>query len=91
MERQQKRMRRAKENGKEDKNTKIKGEDKKCKNKEFLKGHFRVENWEMMESRMDQYEIMKQIGRGAFAAAILVKNKLERKKGLICLHFYRLL
>lgn len=41
----------------------------------------------MMESRMDQYEIMKQIGRGAFAAAILVKNKLERKKGKIWLIF----
>lgn len=36
MERQQKRMRRAKENGKEDKNTKIKGEDKKWKNKEVM-------------------------------------------------------
>lgn len=36
MERQQKRMQRAKENGKEDKNTKIKGEDKKWKNKEVM-------------------------------------------------------
>ncbi|KAI5063063.1 hypothetical protein GOP47_0021610 [Adiantum capillus-veneris] len=33
-----------------------------------------------MESRMDQYEIMEQVGRGAFGNAILVTHKLERKK-----------
>ncbi|XP_073055077.1 serine/threonine-protein kinase Nek5-like isoform X1 [Primulina eburnea] len=33
-----------------------------------------------MESRMGQYDIMEQIGRGAFGAAILVHHKLERKK-----------
>lgn len=32
---------------------------------------------------MDQYEIMEQIGRGAFGAAILVNHRLEKKKYII--------
>ncbi|MED6140610.1 Serine/threonine-protein kinase Nek5 [Stylosanthes scabra] len=46
----------------------------------FLFCNLGFEGSRAMESRMDKYKIMEQIGRGAFGVAILVNRKAEKKK-----------